>query len=155
MFDKIKNSDSRRKEFHLNFDFGNVRATKELGQYAPLEMITIKDGILNGKLNLSNNKVTKTMEAIGNLNVKNGRLSYVDFEGDIDKINANINLTKEKIVVDASSKLSGKPVSLLLTYGHLDKKLNLKIKTKEVPYSQIARYKILKDFNVKAILLEN
>lgn len=150
MFDKIKNSDNRRKEFHLNFDFGNVRATKELGQYAPLEMITIKDGILNGKLNLSNNKVTKTMEAIGNLNVKNGRLSYVDFEGDIDKINANINLTKEKIVVDASSKLSGKPVSLLLTYGHLDKKLNLKIKTKEVPYSQIARYKILKDFNVKA-----
>ena len=149
-FDKIKNSSEKRKELHLNFDFGNVKVTKELGQYLPLEMITIKSGMLNGKLNLTKNEVTETMEPTGNLAVKNGILSYIDFDGDIDKINANINMTKENIKIDANSMLAQKPVSLLLNYGQKNSKLTLKIKTKEVPYSQIARYKILKDFKVKA-----
>ena len=149
-FDKIKNSSEKRKEFYLNFDFGNVKVTKELGQYLPLEMITIKGGMLNGKLNLTKNKATETMEPTGNLVVKDGILNYVDFDGDIDKINANINMTKENIIVNANSLLAQKPVSLLLNYGNQNLKLTMKIKVREVPYSQIARYKTLKGFNVKA-----
>ena len=56
MFDTMKNSDKRRKEFRLNFSFGNIGIREELGQYVPLDMIKVKGGILNGVLKLSEKK---------------------------------------------------------------------------------------------------
>ena len=74
MFDTMKNSDKRRKEFRLNFSFGNIGIREELGQYVPLDMIKVKSGILNGVLKLSETKVKKKMNVLGNLKIKNGKL---------------------------------------------------------------------------------
>ena len=100
MFDKMKNSDGRRKEFRLNFGFENVAITEELGQYVPLDMISAKSGILNGVLKLENDKAKKTMNALGNLKIRNGKLKYVDLDGDIEGVNALIDLKKDKFTSD-------------------------------------------------------
>ena len=42
MFDKTKNTDPKKKEFHLGFEFKNVNVTESLGQYVPLDMIKAK-----------------------------------------------------------------------------------------------------------------
>ena len=145
MFDKMKNSDDRRKEFRLNFSFENVGITEELGQYVPLEMITAKGGILNGVLKLENDKVKKATYALGNLKIRNGKLKYVDLDGDIEGANALIDLKKDKITVNANTKLSGSPVSLVLNYLVKNQKLNLKLVTDKLPFEEVARYKIIKD----------
>ena len=150
MFDKIKNSDDRRKEFRLNFSFENVGITEELGQYVPLEMITAKGGILNGVLKLENDKVKKTMHALGNLKIRNGKLKYVDLDGDIEGANALIDLRKDKITVNANTKLRGSPVSLILNYLVKEQKLNLKLVADKLPFEEVARYKIIKDAKIKA-----
>ena len=150
MFDKVKNSAESRKEFHLNFNFENVAINEELGQYVPLEMITAKSGILSGKLNLTNDKVKKTTQALGNLNIRNGTLHYVDFDGDISGANATINLQKEKITVNANTKLSNQPVSLVLDYFPKNEKLTLKLVADNVPFSEVARYKVIKEAKIKA-----
>lgn len=150
MFDKIKNSDDRRKEFRLNFSFENVGITEELGQYVPLEMITAKGGILNGVLKLENDKVKKTMHALGNLKIRNGKLKYVDLDGDIEGANALIDLKKDKITVNANTKLRGSPVSLILNYLVKEQKLNLKLVADKLPFEEVARYKIIKDAKIKA-----
>ena len=149
MFDKIKNSDDRRKEFRLNFSFENVGITEELGQYVPLEMITAKGGILNGVLKLENDKVKKTMHALGNLKIRNGKLKYVDLDGDIEGANALIDLKKDKITVNANTKLRGSPVSLILNYLVKEQKLNLKLVADKLPFEEVARYKIIKDAKIK------
>ncbi|WP_369716722.1 translocation/assembly module TamB domain-containing protein [Leptotrichia sp. HSP-536] len=145
MFDTMKNSDKRRKEFRLNFSFGNIGIREELGQYVPLDMIKAKGGILNGVLKLSEDKVKKKMNVLGNLKIKNGKLSYVDFDGDIENVNAVIDLKKEKITVKADTKLSEQPVSLSLDYIPEKNKLNLKLNASNVPFEEIARYKVIKD----------
>ncbi len=145
MFDKMKNSDERRKEFRLNFGFENVAITEELGQYVPLDMISAKSGILNGVLKLENDKAKKTMNALGNLKIRNGKLKYVDLDGDIEGVNALIDLKKDKITVNADTKLSESPVSLVLNYLVQDQKLNLKLVTENLPFEEVARYKIIKD----------
>ena len=145
MFDKIKNSDPKRKEFRLNFSFENVGITEELGQYVPLDMITAKGGILNGVLKLENDKVKKTMRALGNLKIRNGKLKYIDLDGDIEGANAVIDLKEDKITVNANTKLSESPVSLVLSYLVKDQKLNLKLVTDKLPFQEVARYKLIKD----------
>ena len=116
MFVKIKNSDERRKEFRLNFGFENVGITEELGQYVPLDMIKVKGGTLTGVLKLEHDKIKKAMQVLGSLKIKNGKLTYVDFDGDIEDVNAVIDLKKDKITVNANTKLSESPVTLTLAY---------------------------------------
>ena len=150
MFDKIKNSDERRKEFRLNFGFENVGITEELGQYVPLDMIKVKGGTLTGVLKLEHDKIKKAMQVLGSLKIKNGKLTYVDFDGDIEDVNAVIDLKKDKITVNANTKLSESPVTLTLAYFIQNQKLNLKLVTDKLPFEQIARYKIIKDSKLKA-----
>ena len=150
MFDKIKNSDERRKEFRLNFGFENVGITEELGQYVPLDMIKVKGGILTGVLKLEHDKIKKAMQVLGSLKIKNGKLTYVDFDGDIEDVNAVIDLKKDKITVNANTKLSESPVTLTLAYFIQNQKLNLKLVTDKLPFEQIARYKIIKGSKIAA-----
>ena len=145
MFDTMKNSDKRRKEFRLNFIFSNIAIREDLGQYVPLDMIKVKGGILNGVLKLNQNKVKNTMNVLGNLKVKNGRVSYVDFDGDIENANATVNLQKDKITVNADTKLSGQPLTMILNFLPESKKMNLKLTADNIPFEEIARYKIIKD----------
>ena len=150
MFDKIKNSDERRKEFRLNFGFENVGITEELGQYVPLDMIKVKGGTLTGVLKLEHDKIKKAMQVLGSLKIKNGKLTYVDFDGDIEDVNAVIDLKKDKITVNANTKLSESPVTLTLAYFIQNQKLNLKLVTDKLPFEQIARYKIIKGSKIAA-----
>ena len=69
------------------------------------------------------------MNALGNLKIRNGKLKYVDLDGDIEGVNVLIDLKKDKITVNADTKLSGSPVSLVLNYLVQDQKLNLKLVT--------------------------
>ena len=150
MFDKIKNSDERRKEFRLNFGFENVGITEELGQYVPLDMIKVKGGTLTGVLKLEHDKIKKAMQVLGSLKIKNGKLTYVDFDGDIEDVNAVIDLKKDKITVNANTKLSESPVTLTLASFIQNQKLNLKLVTDKLPFEQIARYKIIKGSKISA-----
>jgi len=150
MFDKIKNSDARRKDFRLNFSFENVGIKEELGQYVPLEMIKAKGGILNGVLKLENDKVKKTTHALGSLKIRNGKISYVDLDGDIEGANAVIDLKKDKITVNASTKLKESPVTFALAYLIQDQKINLKLAATNLPFEEAARYKIIKNAKIDA-----
>jgi len=150
MFDKIKNSDERRKEFRLNFGFENVGITEELGQYVPLDMIKVKGGTLTGVLKLEHDKIKKAMQVLGSLKIKNGKLSYVDFDGDIEGVNAVVDMKKDKITVNANTKLSESPVTLTMAYFIQTQKLNLKLVTDKLPFEQIARYKIIKGSKISA-----
>lgn len=150
MFDKIKNSDERRKEFRLNFGFENVGITEELGQYVPLDMIKVKGGILTGVLKLKHDKIKKAMQVLGSLKIKNGKLSYVDFDGDIEGVNAVVDMKKDKITVNANTKLSESPVTLTMAYFIQAQKMNLKLVADKLPFDQVARYKIIKDAKIEA-----
>lgn len=150
MFDKIKNSDERRKEFRLNFGFENVGITEELGQYVPLDMIKVKGGILTGVLKLKHDKIKKAMQVLGSLKIKNGKLSYVDFDGDIEGVNAVVDMKKDKIIVNANTKLSESPVTLTMAYFIQTQKMNLKLVADKLPFDQVARYKIIKGSKISA-----
>ena len=150
MFDKIKNSDIRRKDARLNFGFENVRITEELGQYAQVDMIKAKGGILTGALKMEQNKIEKKIHALGSLKIKNGKLSYVDFDGDIEGVNAVVDMKKDKITVNANTKLSESPVTLTMAYFIQTQKLNLKLVADKLPFDQVARYKIIKDAKIEA-----
>ena len=150
MFDKIKNSDIRRKDARLNFGFENVRITEELGQYAQVDMIKAKGGILTGALKMEQNKIEKKIHALGSLKIKNGKLSYVDFDGDIEGVNAVVDMKKDKITVNANTKLSESPVTLTIAYFIQTQKMNLKLVADKLPFDQVARYKIIKDAKIEA-----
>lgn len=150
MFDKIKNSDIRRKDARLNFGFENVRITEELGQYAQVDMIKAKGGILTGALKMEQNKIEKKIHALGSLKIKNGKLSYVDFDGDIEGVNAVVDMKKDKITVNANTKLSESPVTLTMAYFIQTQKMNLKLVADKLPFDQVARYKIIKDAKIEA-----
>ena len=150
MFDKIKNSDIRRKDARLNFGFENVRITEELGQYAQIDMIKAKGGILTGALKMEQNKIEKKILALGSLKIKNGKLSYVDFDGDIEGVNAVVDMKKDKITVNANTKLSESPVTLTMAYFIQTQKMNLKLVADKLPFDQVARYKIIKDAKIEA-----
>lgn len=150
MFDKIKNSDIRRKDARLNFGFENVRITEELGQYAQVDMIKAKGGILTGALKMEQNKIEKKIHALGSLKIKNGKLSYVDFDGDIEGVNAVVDMKKDKITVNANTKLSESPVTLIMAYFIQTQKMNLKLVADKLPFDQVARYKIIKDAKIEA-----
>jgi hypothetical protein len=150
MFDKIKNSDIRRKDARLNFGFENVRITEELGQYAQIGMIKAKGGILTGALKMEQNKIEKKIHALGSLKIKNGKLSYVDFDGDIEGVNAVVDMKKDKITVNANTKLSESPVTLTMAYFIQTQKMNLKLVADKLPFDQVARYKIIKDAKIEA-----
>lgn len=150
MFDKIKNSDIRRKDARLNFGFENVRITEELGQYAQIDMIKAKGGILTGALKMEQNKIEKKIHALGSLKIKNGKLSYVDFDGDIEGVNAVVDMKKDKITVNANTKLSESPVTLTMAYFIQAQKMNLKLVADKLPFDQVARYKIIKDAKIEA-----
>ena len=150
MFDKIKNSDIRRKDARLNFGFENVRITEELGQYAQIDMIKAKGGTLTGALKMEQNKIEKKIHALGSLKIKNGKLSYVDFDGDIEGVNAVVDMKKDKITVNANTKLSESPVTLTMAYFIQTQKMNLKLVADKLPFDQVARYKIIKDAKIEA-----
>ena len=75
MFDTTKNTDPKKKEFHLGFEFKNVNITESLGQFVPLEMIKAKGGKLTGNLELSQKHQESVMKVKGKLDIKNGKLS--------------------------------------------------------------------------------
>ena len=123
----------------MDFDFRNINVTEELGQYVPLDMIKAKSGLLNGTLSLDNKNPEKSTKVKGNLTVKNGTLSYSDYEGDIEGVDATIDLKKDKITVDGSTEIKDGKVDLNLIYYTDDGKLNLKLLADNVPYDEIAK----------------
>ena len=150
MFDFKKNSTVDRKNFFVGFNFENINITEELGQYVPLEIIKSKSGILNGNLSLDDKNNKKETTVKGYLTVKNGKIKYSDFDGDIENIDATIDLKEDKINVNGNTKIQDGKVNLNLNYYPKTSKLNLKLVTENLPYYEISKYKIIKEFNVKA-----
>ena len=150
MFDKTKNTDPKKKEFYLGFEFKNVNVTQSLGQYVPLDMIKAKGGILTGNLELSQKHKESVMKVKGKLNVKNGTLEYDDFDGNIENIDAVIDMQKDDISVDAKTSIESHPVTFKMNYSIPKHNIDMKLTTDNVPFKEIARYKLIKDSNVKA-----
>ncbi len=150
IFDTKNNSNPKRKKFRLGFEFNNVNITEELGQYVPLEMISIKGGLLNGILEISDDGPKKVTKVKGKLNVENGTLSYIDYDGDIRDVKAVIDMKKENIIVDAESLVEKKPVTFKLDYSIPKQNINIKLSGDNIPFREIARYKLIRDAKVKA-----
>jgi len=150
MFDKTKNTDPKKKEFYLGFEFKNVNVTQSLGQYVPLDMIKAKGGILTGNLELSQKHKESVMKVKGKLNVKNGTLEYDDFDGNIENIDAVIDMQKDDISVDAKTFIESHPVTFKMNYSIPKHNIDMKLTTDNVPFKEIARYKLIKNSNVKA-----
>ena len=113
-------------------------------------MIKVKGGILTGVLKLKHDKIKKAMQVLGSLKIKNGKLSYVDFDGDIEGVNAVVDMKKDKITVNANTKWSESPVTLTMAYFIQTQKMNLKLVADKLPFDQVARYKIIKDAKIEA-----
>ena len=150
MFDKTKNTDPKKKEFYLGFEFKNVNVTQSLGQYVPLDMIKAKGGILTGNLELSQKHKESVMKVKGKLNVKNGTLEYDDFDGNIENIDAVIDMQKDDISVDAKTSIESHPVTFKMNYSIPKHNIDMKLTTDNVPFKEIARYKLIKNSDVKA-----
>ena len=150
MFDKTKNTDPKKKEFYLGFEFKNVNVTQSLGQYVPLDMIKAKGGILTGNLELSQKHKESVMKVKGKLNVKNGTLEYDDFDGNIENIDAVIDMQKDDISIDAKTSIESHPVTFKMNYSIPKHNIDMKLTTDNVPFKEIARYKLIKNSNVKA-----
>ena len=150
MFDKTKNTDPKKKEFHLGFEFKNVNITESLGQYVPLDMIKAKEGVLTGNLELTQKHKESVMKVKGKLDVKNGTVKYEDFDGDIENIDAVIDMKNDDITVDAKTSIENHPVTFKLGYNMPKQDIKIKLTTDNVPFKEIARYKVIKDFNVNA-----
>ena len=151
IFNKKKNNDEKEKHFEMTLDFKNVKITELLGQYVPLDMIKAKSGILDGRLFLSNKNPKKETIPVGNLKITNGTVWYEDIEGDIKNVDATVILSKDKNTVDAKTKLKNRPVTFKLTQDRPKEKLKIKLTADKLPYSEINRYKIIKEFKVDAI----
>ena len=150
MFDKTKNTDPKKKEFYLGFEFKNVNVTQSLGQYVLLDMIKAKGGILTGNLELSQKHKESVRKVKGKLNVKNGTLEYDDFDGNIENIDAVIDMQKDDISVDAKTSIESHPVTFKMNYSIPKHNIDMKLTTDNVPFKEIARYKLIKNSNVKA-----
>lgn len=145
MFDTKKNTDKSKKEFNLGFVFENVNINEQLGQYVPLDMIKAKKGLLNGTLNLSDGNPEKKIRATGRLTVKNGTLSYDDYEGYIENADAVIDMKGNVITVDAVKMFNNDPLTFKLNADIDEGKLNIKLNAVNTPFEEISRYKLLKD----------
>ena len=150
MFDKTKNTDPKKKEFHLGFEFKNVNVTESLGQYVPLDMIKAKKGVLTGNLELTQKHKESVMKVKGKLDVKNGTIQYDDFDGDIENVDAVIDMKNDDITVDAKTSIENHPVTFKMNYSIPKQNVNIKLTTDNVPFKEIARYKVIKGFNVNA-----
>ena len=145
LFDKQNYNNENFKNYYVDFTFKNVKVNEKLGQYVPLELIKVKSGILNGQISLNNKNTKKETVVEGNLDIKSGVLNYVDYDGILKNITAKIILKAEKITVDGNSKINGGNLGLALDYLLKDQKLKLNLDIKNVNYSEIAKYKVLKD----------
>ena len=144
LFNEQKNKNESKKNYYVNFQFKNVKVNEKLGQYVPINLIKVKSGILNGNLLLTNKNVKKQNVVEGNLDIKSGILNYVDYDNIIKDVTAKVILKSEKITVDGNSKINGGDLGLALNYLPKDQKLKLNLDIKNVNYSEIAKYKILK-----------
>lgn len=150
LFDTKKNTDTSKKEFLLAFVFENINITEELGQYVPIDMIKAKKGTLNGTLTLNDGNPEKKIRAEGKLTVKNGTLEYTDYYGNIEDVEAIIDMKKNIITVNASKKFNNNPVIFKLNSNIDEGKLNLKLIAQSTPFEEIAKYKLFRDAKVKA-----
>ncbi len=150
MFDKGKNSDPKRKNFHLGFEFNNVEITENLGQYVPLNMITAKGGRLNGNLELTDNDSKEVMKVKGQLDIIEGILNYNDYEGDIRSVKASISMTDENIIVNATSPVEESLVTLKIGYNIPEENIKINLSGSNIPFREIAKYKLIKEANIKA-----
>ena len=144
LFNEQKNKNESKKNYYVNFQFKNVKVNEKLGQYVPIKLIKVKSGILNGNLLLTNKNVKKQNVVEGNLDIKSGVLNYVDYDGILKNITAKVILKSEKITINGNSKINGGDLGLVLNYLPKDQKLKLDLDIKNVNYSEIAKYKILK-----------
>ena len=113
-------------------------------------MIKAKKGTLNGTLTLNDGNPEKKIRAEGKLTVKNGTLEYTDYYGNIEDIEAIIDMKKNIITVNASKKFNNNPIIFKLNSNIDEGKLNLKLIAQSTPFEEIAKYKLFRDAKVKA-----
>lgn len=148
--DKPANYD-KRKNFYVNFIFGDVKLNENLGQFVPLNLIKIKDGKLNGKISINNYNPNRYLRVIGKLEIKNGTLFYTDYSDDIKNIDTKIDLGLEKIKVDGISReKNDEKIKLELNFDTIKEILDLKLGLENVPFEKIKKYKTINDLKIEA-----
>ena len=130
---------------YLKLDFDNLRLFQEAGQYVPFNGLDIYDGRLTGFLELGEDK-----KFSGNLEVKNGTIKYVDYDDILKNVNTKVVLKSNNVDVDAVAAINGGNLDLGIKFLEKTKTVKLDIKADNMNYSDIKKYRIVKDFNVPA-----
>lgn len=148
LFDFEKNDTEKRKNYYVNFDFENVNVDKSISQYIPIDLIKVTGGIINGDISLNNYNPEKNLKITGKLDVKDGKLSYVDYENNIENVNAKINFGENEILVNGRAVSNDENINVNVNYNQNNQELLLKLNFEDFSYSNLSKYKILKDLNL-------
>lgn len=129
--------------FELNFD--KFRIFPEAVQYVPFEGLEVYDGKISGKLKMELNK-----KFSGNLNIENGTLKYVDYDEILKNVNANVVLKDNNVDIATGAELNGGKLDLGIKFLEKTKTVKLAIKSDNMDYSDIRKYKLVKEQNIEA-----
>ncbi|MCP1224081.1 translocation/assembly module TamB domain-containing protein [Sebaldella sp. S0638] len=129
--------------FELNFDkFGIF---PEAIQYVPFDGLEVYDGKISGQLKMGLNK-----KFSGNLNVENGTVKYVDYDEILKNVNADVILKDNNVDIATGAELNGGKLDLGIKFLEKTKTVKLAIKSNNMDYSDIRKYKLIKEQNIEA-----
>jgi translocation and assembly module TamB len=143
LFLKRKTVHESKIYFELNFD--NFGIFPEAVQYVPFEGLEVYDGKLTGQLKMGLNK-----KFSGNLNIKNGTVKYQDYDEILKNIDADVILKDNNVDIKTAAALNGGKMDLGIKFLEKTKTVKLEIKSDNMDYSDIKKYKLIKEQNIEA-----
>ena len=129
--------------FELNFDkFGIF---PEAVQYVPFKGLEVYNGKISGQLKLGLNK-----KFSGDLKIENGTVKYIDYDGILKNVNADVILKDNNVDITTGAELNGGKLGLGIKFLEKTKVVKLAVKSDNMDYSDIRKYKLVKDQNIDA-----
>ena len=125
----------------LKIDLKNIEMNSTLLQYGYRKKnLKCNEGKADVNLLIDAKGIT------GNIQLKNAKIEYEDIIGEIKKVNGKIEFDKSNVKIIASGYLNNKKINFGLNY--LEKKINIEVKTSEISYEILKKYKTLANLNI-------
>ena len=143
--DFYKGNDGKNNTIYLELNFDNFGLFEEAAQYVPVEGLTVYDGRLTGTLKMGANK-----KFSGHLSIKDGDIKYKDYDDLLKKVQTEVELKSNNADVRAKAGINGGVLDLGIKFFEKTKKVALEIKSENLDYKDIRKYKLVKDMNIDA-----
>lgn len=141
----LKRKAKRESTVYFELKFDKFGIFPEAAQYIPFEGLEIYEGKLSGNLKFGESK-----KFSGNLNVENGTLKYSDYDDILKNINAKVELKDNNVDVKTDAKINGGNLDMGIKFLEKTKVVKIAIKAENLDYSDIKKYKLVKDQNIEA-----